>query len=51
MIGDSMEDVGFELSQRPAVMQAMAERAVLLVPLARRAAGGARLGRAAGDAA
>jgi glycine/D-amino acid oxidase-like deaminating enzyme len=32
MIGDSMEDVGFDTSQRPAVMQAMAERAVRSFP-------------------
>ncbi|MBV9553099.1 MAG: FAD-dependent oxidoreductase [Alphaproteobacteria bacterium] len=32
MIGDSMEDVGFDTSQRPDVMAAMAERAVLSFP-------------------
>jgi glycine/D-amino acid oxidase-like deaminating enzyme len=32
MIGDSMEDVGFDTSQRPDVMRAMAERAVRLFP-------------------
>ena len=32
MIGDSMEDVGFDISQGPAVMQAMARRAVLSFP-------------------
>ena len=32
MIGDSMEDVGFDTSQRPAVMQAMAARAVRSFP-------------------
>jgi glycine/D-amino acid oxidase-like deaminating enzyme len=32
MIGDSMEDVGFDTSQGPAVMQAMARRAVLSFP-------------------
>jgi glycine/D-amino acid oxidase-like deaminating enzyme len=32
MIGDSMEDVGFDTSQRPDVMKAMAERAVLSFP-------------------
>ncbi len=32
MIGDSMEDVGFDTSQRPDVMAAMAERAVKSFP-------------------
>ena len=32
MIGDSMEDVGFDISQRPDVMSAMAERAVKSFP-------------------
>jgi glycine/D-amino acid oxidase-like deaminating enzyme len=32
MIGDSMEDVGFDTSQRPDVMAAMAERAVRSFP-------------------
>ena len=32
MIGDSMEDVGFDTGQRPEVMQAMAKRAVLSFP-------------------
>jgi glycine/D-amino acid oxidase-like deaminating enzyme len=32
MIGDSMEDVGFDTSQRPDVMRAMAERAVRSFP-------------------
>ena len=32
MIGDSMEDVGFNTSQRPAVMAAMAKRAALSFP-------------------
>jgi len=32
MIGDSMEDVGFDTSQRPGVMAAMAERAVRTFP-------------------
>jgi len=32
MIGDSQEDVGFDTSQGPAVMQAMAHRAVLSFP-------------------
>lgn len=32
MIGDSMEDVGFDTSQRPDVMRAMAERAVVSFP-------------------
>ena len=32
MIGDSMEDVGFDTSQRPDVMRAMAERAVRTFP-------------------
>ena len=32
MIGDSMEDVGFDISQRPDVMRAMAERAVRSFP-------------------
>jgi glycine/D-amino acid oxidase-like deaminating enzyme len=32
MIGDSMEDVGFDVSQRPDVMRAMAERAVRSFP-------------------
>jgi hydrogen cyanide synthase HcnC len=32
MLGDSQEDVGFDTSQKPAVMQAIAHRAVLCFP-------------------
>jgi glycine/D-amino acid oxidase-like deaminating enzyme len=32
MLGDSQEDVGFDISQKPAVMQAIARRAVLSFP-------------------
>ena len=32
MLGDSVEEVGFDLRQRPAVMRAMAERAVASFP-------------------
>src|SRR5207249_11878047 len=32
MLGDSQEDVGFDTSQRPAVMQTIARRAVLTFP-------------------
>jgi len=32
MLGDSQEDVGFDTSQKPAVMQAIARRAVLTFP-------------------
>jgi hydrogen cyanide synthase HcnC len=32
MLGDSQEDVGFDISQRPAVMQTIARRAVLSFP-------------------
>src|SRR6266478_6640316 len=32
MLGDSQEDVGFDTSQRPAVMQTIARRAVLALP-------------------
>lgn len=37
MLGDSQEDVGFDTSQKPAVMQAIARRAVLTLPWLREA--------------
>ncbi len=51
MLGDSQEDVGFDTSQTPAVMQTIARRAVLSLPWLARSADRPRLGVLAGNAA